>query len=236
MLLRRWWIIVLTAMIFSVSVFVYSEYVVVPLYKTSGSIFVDASLSQTGDVSQSNILASQQLATTCKELLTRPTFLSEVSEEVEAITGHHYPHYQLKDMIEVEAVNETEIMEITVKGSEKADLPVICNLILKNGCEEIQKVRGGYPQVLDLAANPGAPYFPNTRSNTLLFFFIGVFVGGVIVFCLDFFDTRVKSREDITSRYRFPILGEIPELVVSNNGDKDDGYAYTYRDKGGKKE
>ena len=234
MLLRRWWIIVITAMVFSVSVFFYSEYIVVPLYKTSGSIFVDASRSNTGDVSQANIMASVQLAETCKELLTRPTFLSEISEEVEALTGNKYPHTQLKEMIEVEAVNETEIMEITVKGSEKEDLPIICNLILTKGCERIQEVRGGYPQVLDLGTVPGKPYSPNTRANTLVFFFVGVLAGGLIVFCIDFFDTRVKSRDDIITKYKIPLLGEIPELVMNSSGGYE-GYDYTYREKGGKK-
>ena len=234
MLLRRWWIIVLSAMIFSVSVFFYSEYIVIPLYKTTGSILVASSLSTTGEVSQQNLVASQQLATTCKELLTRPDFLRSISEEVKAITGHEYPNVQLKEMIEVEPVNETEIIEITVKGSERKDLPVICNLIITKGCDEIKKARGGYPQALDLGRTPGAPYSPNTRANTLLFFFIGICVGGLIVFCIDFFDTRVKSRDDLTSKYRFPLLGEIPELAA--NTGKEDGYTYTYRDKGGKKE
>lgn len=237
MLLRRWWIIAFTAFSLAVVAFFYSQFMLVPLYKTDGSLFVNASRTQTSDVSQSNIIASQQLATTCKEILTRRTFLATVSEDVVAKGGNKYPPAQLKKMISIKSVNDTEIMEITVSGSEREDLKLICDSVLTLSANELSRViNAGQVKILDLGQVPERPYSPNTRNNTLICFFIGLLAGSLIVFCIEFLDTRVKSREDIVSRYDGALLGEIPELNITNS-KKEDGYsynAYAYHEKGGK--
>ena len=233
MLLRRWWIIALTAVVLSVSAFFYSQFMLVPLYRTDGSLFVNASRTQTSDVSQTNILASQQLAITCKEILTRRTFLSAVSEDVVTKGGHKYEATQLKKMISIKAVNDTEIMEITVSGSDRYDVKLICDSVLTLSSKELSNVmNAGQVKILDFAQLPKKPYSPNTRNNTLICFFIGILAGGLIVFCIEFLDTRVKSRDDLITRYSIPLLGEIPELIITQ--PKEAGYIYTYREKGGK--
>ncbi len=238
MLLRRWWIIAFTAFSLAVAAFFYSQFMLVPLYRTDGSLFVNASRTQTSDVSSSNILASQQLATTCKEILTRRTFLAAVSDDVVENGGHRYPPAQLKKMISIRSVNDTEIMEITVSGSEREDLKLICDSVLTMSANELSRViNAGQVKILDLGQVPEKPYSPNTRANTLLCFFIGLLAGSLIVFCIELLDTRVKSRDDIVTRYEGSLLGEIPELSLVI-GKKEDGYShgsYAYHDKGGKK-
>ena len=78
--LRRWWIIALSAIILCVSGFFYAQFVVTPLYRTDGTLYVNARRTQTSDVSGANLVASQQLATTYKEILKRRTFLAQVAE------------------------------------------------------------------------------------------------------------------------------------------------------------
>ena len=60
MLIRRWWIWVITALVFSVVTFVYTEIFVDPLYKTEGTLYVNALRTQTSDISSANLSASQE--------------------------------------------------------------------------------------------------------------------------------------------------------------------------------
>lgn len=237
MLLRRWWIIALTAISLTVTAFFYSQFLLVPLYKTDGSLYVNASRTQTSDVSQANILASQQLATTCKEILSRRTFLASVAADVKAKGGQEYLPAELKKMISIKSVNETEIMEITVSGSEQADIKLVCDSVLTLSAGELSRViNAGQVKILDLGQVPEKPYSPNTRNNTLICFFIGLFLGGFIVFCMDFLDTRVKSRDELINRYSQPLLGEIPELVTQVPKKEDNSsQSHSYDKKGGNK-
>lgn len=227
--LRRWWIIALSAVILCVSGFFYSQFIVTPLYRTDGTLYVNARRTQTSDVSTTNIMASQQLATTYKEILKRRTFLAQVAEDV----GNKYSVGELSSMISMSPLNETEIMEIKVTGEVPEDVYAICHSVLTHAPDElIRVVNAGSVKILDDGQVPKTPYSPNVKNYTLVAFALGLALGALIVFCIEFFDTRVKSRDDIINKYKEPLLGEIPALVLTP-GKREEGYSYS--EKGGKK-
>ena len=227
--LRRWWIIALSAVILCVSGFFYSQFIVTPLYRTDGTLYVNARRTQTSDVSTTNIMASQQLATTYKEILKRRTFLAQVAEDV----GNKYSVGELSSMISMSPLNETEIMEIKVTGEVPEDVYAICHSVLTHAPDElIRVVNAGSVKILDDGQVPKTPYSPNVKNYTLVAFALGLALGAMIVFCIEFFDTRVKSRDDIINKYKEPLLGEIPALVLTP-GKREEGYSYS--EKGGKK-
>lgn len=221
MFLRRWWILALCAIILSTSAFFYAQFMVAPLYRTDGTLYVNASRTQKSDVSQSNLITSQLLANTYKEILTRRTFLSQVAADVD----NKYTVNQLGKMISMEPLNETEIMEIKVTGEVPQDVYAICHSVLTHASDELVRVvNAGSVKILDDGLVPEKPFSPNVKNYTLIAFLLGIAIGAIIVFCMEFLDTRVKSRDDIVNRYEEPLLGEIPELFLSSNrgdgGDK----------------
>lgn len=227
--LRKWWILALSAIILCVSAFFYAQFIVTPLYRTDGTLYVNARRTQTSDVSGANIVASQQLATTYKEILKRRTFLAQVAEDV----GNKYSVGQLSSMITMSPLNETEIMEIKVTGEVPEDVYAICHSVLTHAPDElIRVVNAGSVKILDDGQIPKSPYSPNVKNYTMVGFLLGLVLGALIVFCIEFFDTRVKSRDDIVNRYKEPLLGEIPALVLTAKREE----SYSYSDKGGKKE
>lgn len=209
--LRKWWIIALCAVIFSVGAFFYAQVMVDPLYRTDGTLFVNAQRTQTSDVSQMNLIASKQLAETYKEILTRRTFLSRVSEDVH----NRYNLAELSKMISISPLNETEIMEVRVTGKVPEDVYKICHSVLTHAADELVRVvNAGSVKILDDGQIPDYPYSPNVRNYTLIAFLIGLAFGALIILCTELFDTRIKSRDDILNKYSEPLLGEIPELII----------------------
>ena len=215
MLIRRWWIWVITALVFSVAAFVYTEIFVDDLYKTEGTLYVNALRTQTIDVSSTNITASKDLATTYQEILKRRTFMEQISKE----TGGKYSVANLNKMISMKIVNETEILEITVTGKVPEDVYQVCHSILTNASDElIRVVNAGSVKILDDGQIPTAPFSPDVKKNTLIAFIIGMIIGSLIILVLELFDTRIKSREDIINKYDEPLLGEIPEVIMPRRG------------------
>lgn len=212
MFLRKWWILALCAIILSTSAFFYAQFMVAPLYRTDGTLYVNASRTQKSDVSQSNLITSQLLANTYKEILTRRTFLSQVAADVD----NRYSVYQLGKMITMQPLNETEIMEIKVTGENPQDVYAICHSVLTHASDELVRVvNAGSVKILDDGQVPEKPFSPNVKNYTLIAFLLGLAIGGIIIFSIEFLDTRVKSRDDVVNRYEEPLLGEIPELVLS---------------------
>lgn len=218
MMIRRWWILAITAITLAVTTFVYTEIFMDPLYETDGTLYVNAQRTQSSDISQSRLVASQELVDTYKEILLRRTFLAQVSADLD----NRYSVRNLSNMISMSAVNETEILEIKVVGKVPEDVYAICHSVLTHAPDElIRVINAGSVKILDDGQTPTSPVSPDVKKNTLIAFLIGMVLGGLIVLLLELFDTRIKSREDIIHKYKEPLLGEIPELLPQKKAGAD---------------
>ena len=210
MMVRRWWIWAICAVVFSIGTFVYTEVFVEPLYRTDGTLYVNAQRTQDIDISQGDMASSQSLVKTYQEILSRRTFLSQVSADLDG----KYTVSQLKGMISYGAVNETQILEIKVVGTDPQDVYDVCHSVLVHAPDElIRVINAGSVKILDDGQVATAPFSPNVKQNSLIALFLGIAVGAGMILLLELFDTRIKSREDIVKKLPEPLLGEIPEFI-----------------------
>ncbi len=219
MLLRRWWVILLVAVIGGVATFAYTEVLIQPTYASEGALYVNSNRQQTEmDVTTGMLTASKQLVSTYAEILKRRTFLEQVSQDV----GGKYSAEEIMGMLTLSAVNETEVMSIEVRGNDPDDVYEIAHSVLMRAPDElIRVVEAGSVKLLDDASWSDVPVAPNVKRNTLVGILVGIILGGVIVILLELFDTRIKSGEEIKARYDEPLLGEIPSLI--NNSKESRG-------------
>lgn len=217
MMIRHWWILLVTALVFGIVAFVYLEVFVDPLYRTDGTLYVNAQREYSVNVSQGGMSASQELLLTYKEILTRRTFLTGVASDM----AYRYSVSELKGMISMDSINDTEILEITVTGKVPEDVYQICHSVLLRASDElIRVINAGSVKILDDGLIPTSPISPNVKGDTLLAALVGIVFGALFILLLELFDTRIKSREDIIEKYEEPLLGEIPILIpVDAEGD-----------------
>ena len=218
MMIRRWWIWAICAVAFSIGAFVYTQVFVQPLYRSDGTLYVNAQRTQDIDISQGDMASSQTLVKTYQEILSRRTFLSQVAADLDG----KYAAAQLKGMISYSAVNETQILEVKVVGQVPEDVCQICNSVLTHAPDElIRVINAGSVKVLDVGQVATDPFSPNVKQNSLIALLLGIAVGAGIILLLELFDTRIKTREDITKKLPEPLLGEIPEFIkVEEAGEK----------------
>lgn len=209
MMIRRWWIWAICAVTFSVAAFIYTQIFVDPLYRTDGTLVVDAQKTQTVDVTQGQMTSSQELVKLFKELITSRSFLAYVAEDM----GGRYSPGELKGMISCSSRNETQVLEVRVTGKVPKDIYEICNSVLAHAADELPGYMGGQVRQLDPATMPGGPISPNVKQNALIAFLLGIAAGAGIILLLELFDTRIKSRDDIVNKFPEPLLGEIPEFI-----------------------
>ncbi len=65
-------------------------------------------------------------------------------------------------------------------------------------------------QVVDYARLPLDPYKPNVKLNLLLAIVVGLMGGVGLAFFLEYLDNTVKRIDEISDRFRIPVLGVIP--------------------------
>lgn len=230
-LLARWTIVLLCAVLVGVFTFLYSEVLIAPVYSSSATLYVNSVKQQSSDdVTMTNITTSRQLVLTYSEILKTRTFLSVIADEL----GGKYSVGQLRGMISISSVNETEILSLTVKGTDADDVYRITKSVVKNAPDElIRVVEAGSVKILDNASETKTPISPNIRRNTFMGVLVGILLGVFIVVVLELFDTRIKDGETISGKYEEPLLGEIPSLMLpagasSYGGNYGYGYGYGY--------
>ena len=211
--LRNWWKIATTAILGAVIAFFVTVYGMTPIYTSRGSLYVNnnnTTISQ--NVNLSDLATAQQLAYTYVELLSSDTFMSQVL----SYSQLPYTAAQLKGMVSMAPLNETEIIEIKAVSYYPEHSQAIVDSVLKNAQDEIMRViQAGSITVVDQATLPLSPSSPSKKRNVAIGFMLGALFTMFILFIVDVFDTRIKSEKDLRKVREFPLLGVIPQIQAT---------------------
>lgn len=210
MMLTFWWFIVILAVLVGGATYVYFKMTSIPEYKSTSRLYIDTEAQKTStDVNASSITNATNLLPTYIVVLQSKTFLDLVSDDLD----NKYTVSDITGMLTLEAETDTNIINVTVKNKDAHVAYLICSSIVNNAPNEIARVFGGgstklieYPE----EADKSEPM--HTARNAVIGFVAGAAVAMVIIFLVNMFDTRVKSKDELVAKYNLPILGEVPNL------------------------
>ncbi len=230
-LIRRIWILLITAFIGAAVFFTGTKLLITPEYKSYVQVYVNNnSFSLGGDtlggLTSSDIMASKSLVDTYIVILRSRNCLNDVVNTA----GVDYSYGQVRNMISAYSVNETEVFEIAVTSTKPEEAEKIANAIAEVLPKKIAGiVQGTSAEIVDYAIKPSSPSSPNAKRNTLLGFVLGFAITAVIIVIRTIFDTTIRSEEDVTQTSDHPVLASVPDMVVQSKG----GYYSTYGKKKG---
>lgn len=212
-LLKRVWILVLCVVVLASATLAYTVAFVEPLYKANVMIYVNNNSNRNNDALSSGDLAvALRLVNTYINILKSDSVLEEVVEK----TGVNLTAAQIRGMLTAEAVEETEMFQISITSPNPQLSADVANAIANIAPEKIAEIiEGSSAKVIDYARVPNEKSSPSYVKNTL----IGGVAGGVLavlgVFICMMLDTRIKKEEDLARICAIPVLGKIPNLNES---------------------
>jgi len=201
-------LIVTLACLVATTFLVQSVYFSEPQYVADGLLYVSNrnNVFVQDEIQQNDIITSRTLSYTYIEILQSRSFLADVSEA----TGGHYSWKDIKSMLTVSSVNETELLSISVKANNSDDACNIARAIMDKAPAKLKSVlNGGDVEVVDSIAGSGTLVDAGVAKKTVLGFIIGAFFGALIAFLRNLFDKKVHKGEDVAKRYNVSILGNI---------------------------
>lgn len=210
MMLTFWWLIVIMAVLVGGGTFAYSKLTSVPQYSSAASVYINTRTEQkTDDVDISALEGARDLMPTYIEILSSKPFLETISDDI----GNKYTYSQIKAMTSYTSKTDTNLLDISVKANDSHDAYLIAESISHNAPDEIRRVfEGGSVKLINNAEESMAPLPSNSLKRGLIGFVAGAALAALIIFLINIFDTRVKSSEELSSKYGLPILGEVPNL------------------------
>lgn len=222
---QRAWIIVLAGIIAAGVGFSVAAFVITPQYSSSAMLYVNNSSFSLGNtnfsISSSEIMAAQSLVKTYSVILKNRTTLDKVIEK----SGVEYDYNTLYHMISASAVNDTEIMRVTVISDDPYEAARIANCIAEVLPVRISEIiEGSSMEVVDRAVANPQKISPSITKYTAVGLMLGVLLSAAVLCVIAIMDGTIHDEEYVLNTYDYPVLAKIPDLV--GMGGKRYGYGY----------
>ncbi|MBQ7289252.1 MAG: hypothetical protein IJW78_06000, partial [Clostridia bacterium] len=222
-LLRKWWIILISAIVFGAGAFLYCELAVTPQYTASGSTVISSGTSilnteEGTSMKTSDVSITLALSNSFVDILSSRDLYEQIADKYD----FGYSATQLKKMTQVTVRDDSLVVDVTVKSSNAEDATHIVNAVLDESPEYMKsKMPAAVIVPLDRAEGATQSY-PRTAFSAILYALIGALISAFIIFLSNYFDTTIKGEEDIARSFGLSILGSIPDFTDANT-------AYEYR-------
>lgn len=211
LVMRNWWIVGLVGLVMAIACYAYSKSTAVPTYKSTGNLYIDTQRERIDDdVNATALLYARDLMPTYIEILESRTFNTIISEAM----NNKYTYQQIDSMTTLSQVEDTNIMEVSVVCVDENDSYQICDYIIRYAADEILRVfEGGSIKIVDSPEQDPSMIVVDLFKRGIIGFAIGAILAIVVIVLFDMFDTRIVSSDELTSRYKLPVLGEISNLA-----------------------
>lgn len=207
--------------------FIYSETMVLPEYESTVTIYVNNKVTEDSTrVLTSDIAAAQMLVDTYMVIIKSDNVLNQVAARLheEGIEGYYASN--LRGSITARAVDDTEVLEVTVRDTDRKNTFMIANIIAEVAPDIIKEyVEASSVKVVDYALE-GVKVAPNVQKNMMIGLAIGFLCASAYFILKEIFDMRIKNEDDLEQWFKIPILGVIPDIADANMSSKAGYYSY----------
>ena len=239
----RWtWAILLAGILAATGALGYSTLVATPQYSAQVRMMVqNGTKTESSDgkteydwaFTAAELAAAQSLVKTYMHIMKGHDTMEQVVERVNTVykTDLGYTPEDLAKRVSMKAIDNTELLEITVTVEDPHTAAAIANCIAEVLPRRVEVDLGLKPvKLVDEARVNTTPVSPNKAKNTVLGFVIGAMLAAVVVIAFAIADGSIHDDEYVLKTYNYPILAKVPSLV----SDVSSGYKY-YKEHSGAK-
>jgi capsular polysaccharide biosynthesis protein len=177
-----------------------------PLYKSYTTILLTKEADKT-TIDSTTLALNKNLVDTYREIIKSRNVLGKVKINLDL----DYTVDELMKNVTVESVNDTEIIKIIVIDPDKKTSMKIANEIADVFKTEVVKLYSIQNiGIIDEAELAEKPYNISLLKTGAITTGAGLLLGLGIVFVIFYFDTSIKSAEEVERKLGLPVIGTIP--------------------------
>lgn len=180
-----------------------------PMYRSYTTVILGGdtkSSSQNQGITQNDVALNKNLVDTYAEVVKSKRVLNQVIKELKLDLSYE----GLSSKINVTALNNTEIIKITVSDENAKNAKNIANVIADYFTHEIVKLYSlNNVNILDEATEAKVPYNISIVKQLIVYFMIGIVISFGVLFISYYFDRTIKSVEQVEQKIKLPILGSV---------------------------
>lgn len=189
----------------------YSLFIKKPMYDSSTKIILVNKDGTTGNIGYTinDVNFNQSLVTTYSSIVKGKSVIKEVITNLDL----EYTVKYLTERVSVSPEADTEIIKITVKDEDPYLATDIANEIVEVFRKEITNIfELQNVSQIEVAEVEEEPYNINIIKDLIIYILIGAVISCGSIFVVYYFDTTVKSADEIESKFDLPVFGAVPKV------------------------
>lgn len=186
---------------------VYTILTRVPMYRSSTTIVLVNDNSKSG-YNSTELQLNKNLVSTYAEIIKSRKVLKQVISNLDL----KCTSAELSSNITVEAVENTEIIKISVGNDDSERAAQIADEIASVFSSEIKKIyKLNNISVVDKAEKNINPYNINYLKDNIIYIAVALILSCGFIFIMFYFDTTIKTSEEIEKKLGLTVLGIVPK-------------------------
>ena len=180
----------------------------VPMYKSNTTIVL-VSEHQNEGYNTSELQLNKNLVSTYSEIIKSRKVLEPVINNLNL----DYSYGTLKSHVSVTSVTNTEIIKVVVADKDPEIATKIADEIANVFTEEIQKIyKINNVSIVDTAVADTKPYNVSFVKDNAIYMALALVLSCGIIFICFYFDTTIKTGEDIENKLGLTVIGTVPRV------------------------
>lgn len=202
-------LIIAVTLVCALSGWFVSAVFITPQYEASVNMIVNAKAEGAGNVTNDNISSAQKLVDTYAIIIKSNTVLNQVIEKLNL----DMTYKQLYNRISVGAVNNTQVMKVSIKDEDAETAKKIVATIAEIAPDiVVEAVEAGSCKVISQVDAGDDPVSPNVKKNIVIAGFLGFVICAGIVILKELLYDYIVDDTDAEKKLGLSVLGIIPEL------------------------
>ncbi len=207
-------IIIILVIVLVTGISIYNLRVKTPLYTTKTSVVLVKSETNNMNITTEDddtidvgdITLNQKLVATYRKIIKSRLVLEQVVNNLKL----DYTFKELDKEVSVNAIDDTEILEISVSDEDPKVAALIANTIVDVFAKEVSKMYSiNNVSILDKAQIPVNPSNNTFLRDIVLAIFVGVAGCSALIFVIYYFDDTLRDTEAIEDEIEMPLIAKI---------------------------
>lgn len=210
-------LIMIVAIVLVIGVTVYNLQIKTPMYTTKTTIVLVKNETESNNKSSiiteneesidvNTINLNQKLVATYRKIIKSRLVLEQVVSKLNL----NYSFREIDSEVSVNAIDETEILEVSVSDRDPKLAATISNTIVEVFAKEVDKMYNiNNVSVLDKAQVPTGPSNNTLFRDIVLAVFVAVAGCSALVFVVYYFDDTLRDTETMESEIEMPVIAKV---------------------------
>lgn len=219
-LLRKWWLILIVAIVGFVAAFGYTKLAVTPMYKSTAMLYVLPNTTSVTSVTDLQI--GTAITGDFAVIATSKPVIDKAISEIKKDEGKTFTRGEIRGMISVSNMEDTRILVIDALSEDPQDACAVANAMSEATAERMAEItKKDPPTTVEMAEVSKTPVSPNVSKNALLGFLVGAVLVCAVLVIRYLLNDNIKTKEDVEKYLGTSTLVSIP--YVKHKTEKQGG-------------